>query len=128
MITATFYNTTTGEFRNGIFAGNENDVGPNTPAGHAAMVGVFDHRNKRVDLVTGLVVDKLQESELEVDLSWSTRMKRDQALNSSDWTQSGDAPLDDVQRAAWRTYRQSLRDLTKQATFPESVAWPKQPE
>lgn len=55
----------------------------------------------------------------------SVREKRDEALAASDWTQVDDAP---VNKAAWSTYRQALRDIPSQAGFPSSVTWPSKPE
>jgi hypothetical protein len=45
-------------------------------------------------------------------------------LAESDWTQLPDAPVD---KEAWATYRQALRDITKQDGFPEDVEWPTRP-
>lgn len=53
------------------------------------------------------------------------RSKRNTLLSSSDWTQVADAPVD---KAAWATYRQELRDITAQAGFPTEVIWPTKPE
>lgn len=53
------------------------------------------------------------------------RGKRNNLLSSSDWTQVADAPVD---KAAWATYRQELRDITAQAGFPTEVIWPTKPE
>lgn len=52
------------------------------------------------------------------------RRDREALLAASDWTQLADAPVD---AAAWATYRQSLRDVTKQAGFPWDVRWPDAP-
>ena len=43
------------------------------------------------------------------------RMRRDNALKNSDWTQVADAPVDAV---AWATYRQALRDITDDPAWP----------
>ncbi len=43
------------------------------------------------------------------------RRQRDIALMNSDWTQVLDAPVD---RTAWATYRQALRDLPQDPNFP----------
>jgi hypothetical protein len=51
--------------------------------------------------------------------------KRNAMLAASDWTQVADAPVD---REAWAVYRQALRDVPKQAGFPESIIWPTPPE
>ena len=55
----------------------------------------------------------------------SVRDTRNQKLKDSDWTQVADAPVD---KAAWATYRQELRDITSQAGFPWDIQWPAQPE
>lgn len=54
-----------------------------------------------------------------------TREQRNQLLTASDWTQIADAPVD---KAAWATYRQELRDISEQTGFPAAVVWPTQPE
>lgn len=55
----------------------------------------------------------------------SVRAKRNSLLAASDWTQVADTPVD---RAAWATYRQALRDVPDQTGFPDAVAWPVAPE
>jgi hypothetical protein len=55
------------------------------------------------------------------------RAERNRLLGLCDWTQAVDAPLSDAQKQAWQTYRQELRDLTKNYTLPEQVVWPKLP-
>jgi len=52
------------------------------------------------------------------------RQQRNQLLADCDWTQLPDAPVD---RAEWATYRQELRDVTKQAGFPWEITWPEAP-
>ena len=54
----------------------------------------------------------------------SVRAERNAKLSASDWTQVADAPVD---KAAWATYRQALRDISAQAGFPATVVWPTQP-
>ena len=53
------------------------------------------------------------------------RSDRDKRLSDTDWTQVADAPVD---KAAWATYRQALRDVPTQAGFPYDIAWPSKPE
>jgi hypothetical protein len=55
----------------------------------------------------------------------SVRQQRGEKLKDSDWTQVADAPVD---KAAWATYRQALRDVTGQQGFPWIITWPTQPE
>lgn len=52
------------------------------------------------------------------------RSERNRLLSESDWTQVADAPVD---KAAWATYRQALRDLPQQAGFPVTITWPVKP-
>ena len=51
----------------------------------------------------------------------SVRQQRGEKLKDSDWTQVADAPVD---KAAWATYRQALRDVTEQSGFPWTITWP----
>jgi hypothetical protein len=52
------------------------------------------------------------------------RSQRTDKLKGSDWTQVADAPVD---KAAWATYRQALRDITAQPGFPWDTQWPDAP-
>jgi hypothetical protein len=52
------------------------------------------------------------------------RKQRDDLLAVCDWTQLSDAPVD---KQAWATYRQALRDISNQAGFPWEVLFPKDP-
>ena len=53
--------------------------------------------------------------------------RRGSALRASDWTQGADSPLSATIKAAWATYRQSLRDITAQPGWPLDVVWPEPP-
>lgn len=52
------------------------------------------------------------------------RKQRDDLLATCDWTQLSDAPVD---KQAWATYRQALRDISTQVGFPYEVVFPKAP-
>lgn len=54
-----------------------------------------------------------------------TRRRRNELLDSSDWTQMLDSPLDSTKKAEWAVYRQALRDVTKQ--FDSDVNYPELP-
>jgi hypothetical protein len=59
------------------------------------------------------------------------RRKRNELLDSSDWTRMDDNELDDDTREIWATYRQELRDITNNLddiTNLEDVPWPTKPE
>jgi hypothetical protein len=55
----------------------------------------------------------------------SIRTQRNQKLAETDWTQVADAPVD---KQAWATYRQVLRDVPTQTGFPWNTQWPNKPE
>jgi hypothetical protein len=55
----------------------------------------------------------------------AVRSDRNAKLAASDWTQLEDSI---VNKTAWATYRQALRDVTGQEGFPWTITWPTQPE
>lgn len=67
-------------------------------------------------------VTDLPQEEAEVNV----RAYRNRLLSNSDWTQVADAPVD---KTAWATYRQALRDITTHANFPNlnDSDWPTKP-
>jgi hypothetical protein len=72
-----------------------------------------------------------QEQVLENDAqAQRVREQRDAMLSSSDWTQAEDIPesvVAGIDKEAWATYRQALRDVPEQEGFPWNVQWPEQP-
>jgi hypothetical protein len=61
----------------------------------------------------------------EPDYASQIRAERDKLLVQTDWTQLADSPVD---KEAWATYRQALRDIPQQDGFPTNVVWPAMPE
>ena len=55
------------------------------------------------------------------------RRLRNARLAATDWTQLADAPILGEQAAAWRVYRQQLRDLPATADAEGNVVWPSRP-
>ena len=51
----------------------------------------------------------------------SVRTSRNDKLKDCDWTQIADSTVD---KTAWATYRQALRDVTSQPGFPWAITWP----
>ena len=60
----------------------------------------------------------------DVEKASAVRSERNNKLYVSDWTQVADAPVD---KTAWATYRQAIRDITSQAGFPWTTTWPDAP-
>lgn len=57
------------------------------------------------------------------------REKRSRLLQLSDWTDTASAPARMGQPLydAWQSYRQGLRDVTKQPEYPFQINWPSAP-
>lgn len=53
---------------------------------------------------------------------------RDRFLSTCDWIVSADSPITGSPLAAWKTYRQALRDLPANTPDPSNVTWPTPPE
>lgn len=69
-------------------------------------------------------MDQEAKDALDTTQAEAMRKQRNEKLSESDWTQVADAPVD---KAAWATYRQALRDVTAQEGFPWTITWPTQP-
>jgi len=54
------------------------------------------------------------------------RAERDSLIAKCDWTQLPDVALSTSARTAWASYRQALRDVTKQ-NDPANIKWPVAP-
>jgi hypothetical protein len=62
------------------------------------------------------------------NINWSIiKTSRDFFLKNSDWTQLSDVSLTDEEKADWASYRQQLRDITKNFRMPNEVKWPESP-
>lgn len=88
-------------------------------------VPVFDDEAQRwtqVWQVRDMTVEEIDER-TKAQAS-SIRAERNAKLAETDWTQLADAP---VNKEAWATYRQALRDVTTQSGFPWTVTWPDAP-
>ena len=73
---------------------------------------------------TALQHETAYKAQKDAEQAKNVRATRDAKLAECDWTQVADAPVD---KAAWATYRQALRDVTAQEGFPWTVEWPVAP-
>lgn len=88
-------------------------------------VGLAEDNQHRIgEVINETPVTQVVDDTSSPDLEAPVRQERNALLAASDWTQVADAPVD---QAAWATYRQELRDITSQATFPSEVTWPVAP-
>lgn len=118
------YNLETGRFTGR--GKNSDSANVTVKDGEGLIEGHYDHDTQMVSggVVVG-IPDDVQEQEA-TDLAWANlKSARNLRLQSTDWTQVPDAPVD---RAAWATYRQALRDLPDNTTDPQNVTWPTPPQ
>ena len=58
---------------------------------------------------------------------WSgVRNIRNQKLSDTDWTRMDDVTITNSKKEEYKTYRQALRDITKQSD-PDKITWPTEP-
>ena len=88
---------------------------------------------KTLDELHGMLWDGASFSHATETLEEEVREERNNLLKSSDeklmklldqatsWSDFA------TQRAAWKTYRQALRDVPTQTGFPSNVTWPTEP-
>jgi hypothetical protein len=69
-------------------------------------------------------MDADAKESLDATQAKSVREQRNKLIAECDWTQVADSPVD---KEAWATYRQALRDVPQQAGFPWEVNWPESP-
>ena len=71
--------------------------------------------------------DEATKKEAEKSLvEEDVRNERNELLEKYQWTETADLTTDE--KAAWKTYKQALRDLPKQEGFPYEVTWPTKPD
>jgi hypothetical protein len=117
------YNLETGRFTGQGSNSDQDNV--SAKDGEGLIDGHYDQSTKMV--VDGSVVDipAFTVEQEEIDRAWvSLKGSRNMMLQSTDWTQVPDAPVD---QAAWAVYRQELRDLPANTEDPNEVVWPKPP-
>ena len=84
-----------------------------------------DNQHRLGEVINETPVTEIIDDTSAPDLEAPARQERNTLLAASDWTQVADAPVD---QAAWATYRQELRDITSQESFPNEVTWPVPPQ
>ena len=69
--------------------------------------------------------DRPFDPNIRLELGWERlRILRNALLAASDWTVMSDTPTN---TAAWKAYRQALRDLPDNTTDPFEPVWPTPP-
>ena len=104
--------------------------------GYHGNVRLANNSDGKGDYIESWTVDGLTkptDKQLASYKDWETRKGldelrpiRNELLAQSDWTQNRDVTLSND--ADWKTYRQELRDITKDYKSLEDVKWPEKPE
>jgi hypothetical protein len=67
------------------------------------------------------------ESERTAEQANAVRSERDKKLAECDWRVIKALENNQPQDFQWATYRQALRDVPSQVSFPLTVIWPQEP-
>jgi hypothetical protein len=84
----------------------------------------FDTEDAEGNVTTAAENEAAYKTAKDAEQAKSVRNSRTEKLKDSDWTQIADATVD---KEVWATYRQALRDVTKQTGFPWTIDWPVKP-
>lgn len=94
---------------------------------------VFGEWNDKTKEQFGVTEVELPDPEVpryvptDEELAKRIRGKRDSELRVTDYFVMPDYPSDPKDLEKVKTYRQALRDITKQSGFPRNVTWPEPP-
>lgn len=62
------------------------------------------------------------------ELAAQARSQRDALIAATDYLMTSDYPLTDEKRQELTAYRQALRDVPEQSSFPVEIVWPIKPD
>ena len=88
--------------------------------------GVFDADGNQIEIDQALIDAAAIEVASEQALS-NLRRQRNQLLTETDWVITMHKELGTNIPAAWKTYRQALRDLPANTEDPANPVWPTKP-
>lgn len=110
-----------------IASGIEPDISDNESMLIDNSISSLSDRDWRQYKVLNGEVVKFTDQNLDAENS--NRDLRNATLGYTDWTQIPDNGLSEETRAAWRTYRQQLRDLPEHPNWPDlqDDDWPNRP-
>lgn len=149
MRTVSIYSLADGVFTGRRVTGDERVIAEQTPDGCGSIDGHHDHLTRRVDLVTGQVIDYLPPKPADDELRcwvlsedgrrWvdqptdaaialQARAERNRRLAATAWVRERAADHGVPVPRAWLEYWQALRDVTTQAGWPRCIDWPTPPQ
>lgn len=92
---------------------------------HEAVLKTWTDEHEQLEFAREL---QAREAKLYEQKAAPIRQERNRLLKDSDIYMIVDYPIGQEGKQAWALYRQALRDITSQETFPDTVTWPDKPE
>ena len=118
-----------GQYQNAVRNGVEKDAKGNWVWAWAIRDMFSDYTDEDGVTHTKAEQEAAYQAQLDLVAAERNRVKRNELLTASDWTQMNDSPLANEMKTAWATYRQELRDVTDLANWPNIAEddWPIEP-
>lgn len=113
-----------GQYQNAVRNGVEKDASGNWVWAWAIRDMFSDYTDEDGVTYTKAEQEAAYQAGLDAVAAKAVRDQRGKLLAETDWMALSDSTMS----AEWATYRQALRDITAQETFPQSVVWPNEPE
>lgn len=109
--------------------------------GEFILFGTANDATQYIDVETTEIRDIPSKPNDYSEFNWRTKqwednvdilkkqinLRRSNLLQTSDWTDTVSAQTRLTNYEEWQTYRQALRDITKQEGYPLNIVWPSQP-
>lgn len=126
---AIYYSKSTGGFYNNtINTEIPDDAIEITDGQHQALLDGQASGKEITTDAKGKPVNTDRPGPTEYELAETERVKRDTLIAGTDYLLMSDYPITSDKLAQVKTYRQLLRDITKQDGFPIMIDWPEMPE
>lgn len=84
---------------------------------------IQENKEKGVEVVEYVETDEIKARK-KAEKALFLRAERNRKLAATDYMVLTDSPFTTEQKRKIKEYRQSLRDITEQETFPDEVVWP----
>lgn len=117
---------TIGAYQTSVRDGVVQDANGNWVENYVARDMFSDYTDEDGVTHTKAEQEAAYQARLDADVAEGHRTTRNKLLADSDWTQMNDSPLANEAKTAWATYRQSLRDITADESWP-NVTFPTAP-
>ena len=117
-----------GQYQNAVRNGVEKDASGNWVWAWAIRDMFSDHIDDDGVTYTKAEQEAAYQAGLDAVAAKAVRDQRGKLLAETDWIVIMHTELGTNIPPVWELYRQALRDITTQETFPQSVVWPNEPE